>query len=370
MTIGNDDQIRAFLADEARREVTAAPSLEEAVGRLAPRVAGRPSGASQRLIVLLAATLLLVAALGTAIAVGSGILRLPLVVDSEEPSGDLGIFAPVAGQIVYCTDSGLWAVDPSAPSPTPTPVRLEGTADPDGQCASFTELLGWSSDGRQLLVKREDTTYDGSLCCPDLLSIIHADGTQTQLNSDATYLYGATIAPDGSRVVFAAGGYRDTDVGLFVVDAEGGQPVRIAQGRGPTFSPDGTQIAYVSTDRTGPHVWVANADGSDPHEILADEPALAENNVSLSWSPAGDRIAMDIGLEGHVAIYTFAPDGSDFTEVITGESGAHWSPDGSQIAYGESGLSIADADGSNVRTFGFGGPGPWHPGESTDGEAE
>ena len=104
MTIGNDDQIRAFLADEARREVTAAPSLEEAVGRLAPRVAGRPSGASQRLIVLLAATLLLVAALGTAIAVGSGILRLPLVVDSEEPSGDLGIFAPVAGQIVYCTE--------------------------------------------------------------------------------------------------------------------------------------------------------------------------------------------------------------------------------------------------------------------------
>ena len=90
MTIGNDDQIRAFLADEARRELAAAPSLEEAVGRLAPRVAGRPSGASQRLIVLLAATLLLVAALGTAIAVGSGILRLPLVVDSEEPSGTSG----------------------------------------------------------------------------------------------------------------------------------------------------------------------------------------------------------------------------------------------------------------------------------------
>jgi Tol biopolymer transport system component len=206
------------------------------------------------------------------------------------------------------------------------------------------------------------------------------------------YLYGATIAPDGSRVVFAAGGYRDTDVGLFVVDAEGGQPVRIAQGRGPTFSPDGTQIAYVSTDRTGPHVWVANADGSDAHEILADEPALAENNVSLAWSPAGDRIAMDIGLEGHVAIYTFAPDGSDFTRVITGGVSPYWSPDGSQIAYtipcdehpsdscpvgtplrslfdpqpGDppAGLAIADADGSNVRAFGFAASGPWHPGAS------
>ncbi|MBA2633152.1 MAG: hypothetical protein H0U86_09175 [Chloroflexi bacterium] len=86
MTTVNDALIRAFLADEARRAVAAAPSLEEAVGRLAPRIGGRPSGASQRLIVLLAATMLLVAALGTAIAVGSGILPLPLVIESSTVS--------------------------------------------------------------------------------------------------------------------------------------------------------------------------------------------------------------------------------------------------------------------------------------------
>ncbi len=103
MMIGNDNVIRAFLADEARHAVTAAPSLDEAVGRLASRIGERPSGASQRLIVLLAATLLLVAALGTAIAVGSGILRLPLVIDDPqiEPMPELGIFEPVAGRIVY-----------------------------------------------------------------------------------------------------------------------------------------------------------------------------------------------------------------------------------------------------------------------------
>ena len=179
---------------------------------------------------------------------------------------------------------------------------------------------------------RKDLTDQG-LCCPDHLYILRADGTETQLNRDAKYTYGATIAPDGSRVVFAAGDYRGPP-SLFVIDAKGGRPVRIAQGEEPTFSPDGTQIAYVSSGRTGAHVWVANADGSDAHEILADEPALAEGHFSLAWSPAGDRIAMDNGLEGHVAIYTFAPDGSDFTEVITGGSGAHWSPDGSQIAYG------------------------------------
>jgi hypothetical protein len=371
MTIGNDDRIRAFLADDARRAIAAAPSLDEAVGRLAPRIERRPSGASRRLVVLLAATLLLVAALGTAIAVGSGILRLPLVIDDPEiePMRDLGIFEPVAGRIVYYAASSLWAVDPSAPSTASTLVRLgpEGTADADRQFASFTVPLGWSSDGTELLFIRQDPT-DQSFPYDRHLFILHADGTETQVTPEP--VGGAAISPDGSRVAFAA----DGDDGLYVVDAEGGQPVRIANGEEPTFSPDGTQIAYLSLPRDGccvsqgrEHVWVANADGTDAHEILADEPALAEGVFELTWSPAGDRIAMGNSLEGHVAIYTFAPDGSDFTKVITGAAKPYWSPDGSQIAYvmleGTSGLSIADADGSNVRTFDFGNPGPWHPGK-------
>ena len=36
------------------------------------------------------------------------------------------------------------------------------------------------------------------------------------------YLGGATISPDGTRVVFAAWG---DNLGLYAVDAEGGQPV-------------------------------------------------------------------------------------------------------------------------------------------------
>ena len=139
----------------------------------------------------------------------------------------------------------------------------------------------------------------------------------------------AAISPDGSRVVFAT-----TKGGLYVVD-EGGEPIRIAEGAAsPTISPDRDQIAYLSMlpksmlDRSGQApVWVVNADGTDAHEILADKPALANGIFQLSWSPAGDRIAAGNLLSGHFAIYTFAPDGTDFTEVITGGYGPHWSPD-------------------------------------------
>lgn len=34
------------------------------------------------------------------------------------------------------------------------------------------------------------------------------------------------------------------------------------------------------------------------------------------------------------------------------------------------GVSLADADGSNVGTFGFGGSGPWHPGTLENGAGE
>ena len=82
MTSRADELIQAFLADEARHAMAVAPSLDEAVGRLAPRVGGRTRADSRRLTLLLAASLLMAAALGSAIAIGTGIIRLPWVVPS------------------------------------------------------------------------------------------------------------------------------------------------------------------------------------------------------------------------------------------------------------------------------------------------
>jgi dipeptidyl aminopeptidase/acylaminoacyl peptidase len=294
------------------------------------------------------------------------------------PAVELGIFEPVAGRIVYWSDGSLWAVDPNASSPASTLVRLGA----DGQFASATVPLGWSSDGTKLLFLREDPNPpDRQPPFEKLLYILHADGTETQVTPGP--VRDAAISPDGSRVAFATrnvpGRISRLPEGLYVVDAQGGEPVRIAQeGTSPTFSPDGTQIAYVSSPPglgiygngdPGP-VWVVHADGTDAHEILADHPAR------IKWSPAGDRIAMYKMVGGPPytsAIYTFAPDGSDFTMVIAGGADPQWSPDGSQIAYAcfpddSCLLAIADADGSNVRSLGVGPSGPpslsapWNPG--------
>jgi Tol biopolymer transport system component len=379
--------------------------VREMLHRRADAVPATPAGtatvvrrARRRLV--LNGAVATVAAVAIAVATFAGVdairtAPIPAVDRSEE----LGIFAPVAGRILYVNEGvdrgdgpGLWAVDPSGPSDT-----VEGPRVADDVASTLVPLrledatpIGWSSDGTELLFKRSD----GALLPDEFLYILHADGSETQVTTDPMYFteHSATISPDGTRVMFGAQG---DDSGLYVVDAEGGRPVRLpSAGRGggaPTFSPDGAQIAYLAGNGEA-EVWVANADGTDAHEILADEETVVGGVSGLEWSPAGDRLAIGLGdYEGSdgLAIYTFAPDGSDFTRVITDGISPHWSPDGSQIAYtipcdgfpstscpegsirrsqfdpqpggSPAGLAIADADGSNVRAFGFAASGAWHP---------
>jgi Tol biopolymer transport system component len=209
-----------------------------------------------------------------------------------------------------------------APTPTatsqPTPVQVpSGAGTP----------LGWSSDGTQVLIQQGNET----------LFILHADGSETQVADISKFddpgfsrPAGATISPDGSRVVFAGLTRREEgrschDGALFAVDADGG-PAEVLwksqaadEGgivRYPTFSPDGTQIAFADGYCDYNHsVWVMNADGSEAHEIVSVDTKVGAGFVyGLAWSPAGDRIALQFDAPPF-GIWTFATDGSGFTLI-------------------------------------------------------
>lgn len=376
---GVRDQVRAQL-----------PTTKQIGGFLMPRRFLTMHRPLQIALAAVAAVAVSVAALSALTRFGIGSEPTP----TEDPSAGLGIFKPVAGRIVYgdvpayflqrqsLVGSGIWAVDPAAPADPATRVQLTSEA---------ATPLGWSSDGTRLLIRRESRGGER-------LFVLRADGSETQVTTDPMQISDATISPDGSRVVFTGGSGT-----IYAVDVDGG-PVERLLGPGehqvqqPTFSPDGTRIAYVhGSGDNGHSVSVMDADGSNAHQILSNDVTLGVGHVrGLAWSPTGDRIAL--GLEG--IIYTFATDGSDFTQIAGGDTtcgpadpcavklprsaeSPYWSPDGSQIAYTTGcvegagatnrdgcNLAIADADGSNVLTFGFGASGPWHPGTATGTKEE
>jgi Tol biopolymer transport system component len=272
-----------------------------------------------------------------------------------------GIFADVDGRIVYgdlrLRSGGIFAVDPTRPNDPKNRILVSERSG---------EPLGWSSDGSRLLIRRE--VYDANRDpVADLdLFVLNPDGTETRLTKDRDWTTGS-ISPDGSQVVYAAG----FDGHMYTVDTEGGEPrLLLASARllySPTFSPDGTQIAYFDGGGDNSHsLRVMNADGSGVRVLFDQAPAEVGHVYNLIWSPDGSRLAFSAQEGG---IWIVGVDGSGLTKVIPDGVNVYWSPDGSRISYQSAdalsgalgALEIATVDGTHAQEFGYGGSGPWNP---------
>jgi dipeptidyl aminopeptidase/acylaminoacyl peptidase len=90
----------------------------------------------------------------------------------------------------------------------------------------------------------------------------------------------------------------------------------------PSFSPDGSQIAFISNLSGVPQIWIVSSNGGWPHLVTAfDDPIL-----SVSWSPVGEWLAFSLAPGGGMnqQVYLVRPDGTDLRLLTDGGKENNW----------------------------------------------
>jgi Tol biopolymer transport system component len=171
---------------------------------------------------------------------------------------------------------------------------------------------------------------------------MNADGSAiTRLTTDPDEDFDPSWSPDGTQIAFRT--HRDGDEEVYVMNADGTEQRNLSNASGgdysPAWSPDGEWIAFMS-DRDGrPNIWLIRPDGSDVRQVT-NLPGISEYP---SWSPDSRRIAF------HCTSGRVLPSGvGDFEVCVVNADGSNviqltdspgqsklpaWSPDGSLIAF-------------------------------------
>lgn len=121
----------------------------------------------------------------------------------------------------------------------------------------------WSPDGSQLVFSRfpiENVAYSPTIVID--LYVINADGTGLRKIGRG---FNPSWSPVENRIAYTLGHH------IYTMDSDGQNSVQLTTGEGthemPSWSPDGTKIAYVCCERGESSIWVMNADGSGKDQL-------------------------------------------------------------------------------------------------------
>ena len=222
---------------------------------------------------------------------------------------------------------------------------------PDGERIAFVsnrergveQIYVMDSDGGNSMRLTDDSTHQEPAWSPNggkiayvrnrggrQIWIMDADGgNQTQLTEVGNNRHLAW-SPDGTRIAFVS--TRDRALGLYVMEENGSNTVRLAPDMNitsnPTWSPDGQWIAYDESLGVWPsQIYVVESDGGGQPERLTDN---LPTKSSPAWSPDGDTIAFaakEGWLDVPSTIDLMTSDGKRLKQLSEEHNGSDTDPD-------------------------------------------
>ena len=224
----------------------------------------------------------------------------------------------------------------------------------------------WSPDGRRILYATGGERWQ-------LVEREVATGQQRTFDPGGDMIMPpAAYAPNGSTI--ALGIWRENGSEVFQYDVARAAGLRKLTGNlntismYPSYSPDGSRIAFMS-DRIGRNaIYVMDADGGGATMLSPFVSGQSSDYAAPSWSPAGTRVAFhgvwNREMRGSYQIMIADADRpGDQIQQITSRGNNEdpsWAPDGRNIVYtsigdGPGGLYIIDAESKTRRLLASGG---------------
>jgi serine/threonine protein kinase/Tol biopolymer transport system component len=158
-----------------------------------------------------------------------------------------------------------------------------------------------------------------------------ATPTLRRMTSDVGLTGWPALSQDGKFLVYASDRGEQTNLHIWLQQVGGGSPIRLTSGDAddmePSFSPDGTRVAFHSA-RDGGGVYVVSTLGGEPR-------LLAKYGKRPQFSPDGSKIVYWVGGD-FGKVFIMDANGGPAHPIQAGFANARfpvWSPDGKSILF-------------------------------------
>ncbi|MCD4685833.1 MAG: protein kinase, partial [Anaerolineae bacterium] len=258
-----------------------------------------------------------------------------------------------AGKVAPPARPTLRHIEQPQPPATPPPAHMAPPQDDYGYyddydyppARNWTFIIGIVSAllilvtlclGSLYILGFFDTGSSGPDAAADALTKTVVYTAANTIPPNATLAFNPTRT-GGTRIAFDSRRSGNLDIYIIDIDGTGLRQLTGMSGaeRGPTWSPDGAQIAFygASDENSNYDIYVINVDGTGLRN-LTNSPSIDDKYPT--WSPDGTQLAFHSNLTGDFDIYVINANGTELHPVTNNNAddlGPDWSPDGTQIVY-------------------------------------
>ena len=189
-----------------------------------------------------------------------------------------------------------------------------------------------SPDGKRLifdLMSGSNNEYNQSR-----MIVLDIDGDSKGHLEDLDYGKSPRWSPDGRRITFAVheGNPKGFEPGVWVMNADGSNPVRVGDGAWPHWTRDGRSLITKNYNASGVYLMKIDIDTQQETPFLPDY----EHQWQIHFSPDGKRVLTYYEADDGKHLITINADGDkeSIIKLATGKiSHLGYSPDGNAIFY-------------------------------------